>query len=73
MVIVTEKMSGKETRKGADGVKYGFVVKENRIVASFRGEGKNFDMAAHAFMMSGYGIKRVSAEEYQAEKEKKQQ
>lgn len=56
--------------KGAEGMKYGFVMKENKIVATFQGEGQNFDMAAHAFMMSGYGIKRVSEKEYQREKRK---
>lgn len=56
--------------KGAECVKYGFVVKDNKVVATFRGRGQNFNMAAHAFMMSGYGIRWVSAEEYQAEREK---
>jgi hypothetical protein len=51
-------------------VKYGFVINGDKVVATFHGEGQNFDMAAHVFMMSGYGIKRVTAEEYQAEKEK---
>ncbi|MET1029658.1 hypothetical protein [Domibacillus tundrae] len=37
------------------------------------GEGQNFDMAVHVFMMSGYGIKRVTVKEYQAEKEKEEE
>lgn len=56
--------------KGAESMKYGFVMKEDRIVATFQGKGQKFDMAAHAFMMSGYGVRRVSKEEYQMEKRK---
>ncbi len=52
-------------------MKYGFVVNEKKeIVATFHGEGQNFDMATHAFMMAGYGVMHVSAEEYHIEKEK---
>lgn len=51
-------------------MKYGFVMKEDKIVAAFQGKGQKFNMAAHAFMMSGYGVKRVSEEEYRIEKRK---
>lgn len=54
-------------------MKYGFVLDESeKIVAAFHGEEQNFNMATHAFMMAGYGVMHVSAEEYQAEKEKRQ-
>lgn len=69
-MFIVIKIFAVHRMKGAKGMKYGFVMKEDKIVAAFQGEGQKFDMAAHAFMMSGYGVKRVSKEEYQMEKRK---